>query len=46
MKKIFGIAFGMTLIFAGNVWGISAEDIGRLNRAGLSGDTIQLIVSE
>jgi len=46
MKKIFGIAFGMALIFAGTVWGISAEDIGRLNRAGLSGDTIQLIVSE
>lgn len=40
------IVFGMLLVFSGTVWGISAEDINRLTKAGLSGDTIQLIMKE
>jgi hypothetical protein len=46
MNKILWIVFGMVLIFTDSVWGISGEDINRLNRAGLSGDTIQLIIKE
>jgi len=34
------------LVFSGTGWGISAEDIHRLNKAGMGGDTIQLIIKE
>jgi len=40
------MVFGGLLVFSNTVWGISAEDINRLTRAGLSGDTIQLIIKE
>jgi hypothetical protein len=46
MNKIFGIIFGMALIFTDTAWAISGEDMGRLSRAGLSKDTIQLIITE
>jgi hypothetical protein len=34
------------LIFAGTGWGISAEDILRLSKAGMGSDTIELIIRE
>ncbi len=46
MKKIFWTILGISLISATNGWGISGEDIQRLNKAGLGADTIQLIVKE
>ena len=46
MKKIFWTILGISLISATTGWGISGEDIQRLNKAGLGADTIQLIVKE
>jgi hypothetical protein len=46
MKKLFGTILGISLITATTVWGISGEDIHRLNKAGLGPDTIQLIIRE
>jgi len=37
---------GISLISATTAWGISGEDIHRLNKAGLGADTIQLIIKE
>jgi hypothetical protein len=36
----------MSLISAATGWGITGEDIHRLNKAGLSADSIQLIIKE
>jgi len=46
MNKIFWIVVGLFLIYVGPVWGVSGDDINRLTKAGLSGDTIQLIIKE
>jgi hypothetical protein len=46
VNKFFWTALGVFLISAGTGWGISGEDIQRLNKAGLGGDTIQLIIKE
>jgi len=35
-----------SLIFAGTSWGISGEDILRLNKAGIGSETIELIIRE
>ena len=46
MNKLFWTVLGISLISATTGWGISAEDIHRLNKAGLGADTIQLIIRE
>jgi hypothetical protein len=46
MNKYFWTALGIALISATTGWGISGEDIHRLNKAGLGADTIQLIIRE
>jgi hypothetical protein len=46
MNRSVWTALWFSLIFAGTGWGISGEDIHRLNKAGMSGDTIQLIIKE
>jgi hypothetical protein len=46
MNKMAWMVFWGLLIFSNTVWGISAEDINRLTRAGISGDMIQLIIKE
>lgn len=46
MNRAVWTALWFSLIFAGTGWGISADDIHRLDMAGLGGDTIQLIIKE
>jgi hypothetical protein len=46
MNKLFWTILGISLISATTAWGISGEDIHRLNKAGLGADTIQLIIKE
>ena len=46
MNKLFWTILGIILISATTGWGISGEDIHRLNKAGLGADTIQLIIKE
>jgi hypothetical protein len=46
VNKFFCAVLGVFLLSAGTGWGISGEDIQRLSRAGLGGDTIQLIIKE
>jgi hypothetical protein len=46
MNKLFWTILGVSLISASTGWGISGEDIHRLNKAGLGADTIQLIIKE
>jgi hypothetical protein len=46
MNKYFWTIIGIMLLSAGTGWGISGEDIQRLNKAGLGADTIQLIIRE
>jgi hypothetical protein len=46
MNKLFWTILGISLISATTGWGISGEDIHRLNKAGLGADTIQLIIKE
>jgi hypothetical protein len=46
MNRAVWTALWFSLIFAGTGWGISADDIHRLDKAGLGGDTIQLIIKE
>jgi hypothetical protein len=46
MNKYFWTVIGIMLLSASSVWGISGEDIQRLNKAGLGADTIQLIIRE
>jgi hypothetical protein len=46
MNKLFWTILGISLISATTGWGISGEDIHRLNKAGLGEDTIQLIIKE
>jgi len=46
VNKLFWTVLGISLISAATGWGISGEDIHRLNKAGLSADTIQLIIKE
>ena len=46
MNRAAWTAFWYSLILAGTCWGISGEDIQRLNKAGMGGDTIQLIIRE
>ncbi|MFH0995926.1 MAG: hypothetical protein V1844_10590 [Pseudomonadota bacterium] len=46
MNRAVWTALWFSLIFAGTGWGISGEDIQRLNNAGMGGDTIQLIIKE
>jgi len=46
VNKLFWAVLGISLISAATGWGISGEDIHRLNKAGLSADTIQLIIKE
>jgi hypothetical protein len=46
MNRALWTALWFSLIFSGTGWGISGEDIHRLNKAGMGGDTIQLIIKE
>jgi hypothetical protein len=46
MNKLFWTILGISLISATTGWGISGEDIHRLNKAGLGAETIQLIIKE
>lgn len=46
MNKYFWTVLGVFLLSASTGWGISGEDIRRLNKAGLGADTIQLIIKE
>jgi hypothetical protein len=46
MNKLFWTILGISLISATSGWGISGEDIHRLNKAGLGADTIQLVIKE
>ncbi len=46
MNRFFWVVLGSLLISATTGWGISGEDIHRLDKAGIGGDTIQLIIKE
>lgn len=46
MQKTFYALLWVSLIFAAAAWGISSEDIQRLHAAGLSGETIQVVIRE
>jgi len=46
VNKFIWAVLGISLIFASSGWGISGEDIHRLNKAGLGADTIQLVIKE
>ena len=46
MNRAVWTALWFSLIFAGTGWGISGEDIHRLNKAGMGAETIQLIIKE
>jgi len=46
MNKFFWTVLGISLISATTGWGISGEDIHRLNKAGMGAETIQLIIKE
>ncbi len=46
MNRAFWIVLWFSLIFAGTGWGVSGEDILRLNKAGMGSETIELIVRE
>jgi hypothetical protein len=46
VNKLFWTVLGILLLSAATGWGISGEDIHRLNKAGLNPETIQLIIKE
>ena len=46
MRRAIWTALWISLISSSTCWGISGEDINRLNKAGMGGDTIQLIIKE
>ena len=46
MNRYVWTALWFSLILAGTSWGISGEDILRLNKAGIGSDTIELIIRE
>ena len=46
MNRAFWTVLWFSLIFAGTGWGVSGEDILRLNKAGMGSETIELIIRE
>ncbi len=46
MKKTFFIALGIVFLAAGSGWGISNNDLLRLRAAGISDETLQVIIRE
>ncbi len=46
MSRAFWIVLWFSLIFAGTGWGVSGEDILRLNKAGMGSETIEIIIRE
>ena len=46
MNRYAWTVLWFSLIFAGTSWGISGEDILRLNKAGIGSETIELIIRE
>ena len=46
MNRYVWTALWFSLILAGTSWGISGEDILRLNKAGIGSETIELIIRE